>query len=117
MEFPKLFSSDELEDRMYDKPQVTLVAIEPDPRVVIKQHHPHISDKVELLWGTPELHNYLNSLIIDDRHYRTGETRQGFRPEVIAALMKLHQQHSDVIRQRHVELLNRQRIDIWTNSK
>jgi hypothetical protein len=109
MEFPKLFSSDEIDDRVYGNQPVTVVVAEPDPRDVIKQYHPHISTKIELLWGTPELHHYLNTVIMDNRHYRTGESRQGFRPEVINALLKLYQQHS--------ERLKQPKDDVWLNSK
>ena len=42
-----------------------------------------------MLWGNFELDEYLNRLILAGR-----EDREGFPREVMAALMKLHRQHS-----------------------
>jgi hypothetical protein len=58
---------------------------EPYPESWLERHHPHIVQKLVLLWGYPECLNFLKSLVIDWR----GD-RQGFRREVMAELVFLH---------------------------
>ncbi len=40
----------------------------------LEQHHDHILQKVEFLWGQPEIDDYLNDLLIDKRGGRRGFT-------------------------------------------
>lgn len=51
----------------------------------LKEVHPHIAIKVELLWGTEELDVYLSKLLLDTRDGQ----RQGFQPNVATLLMLL----------------------------
>ena len=50
----------------------------------IERAHPHIVDRLRLLWGYPEGGRYLAKLIIDSRGGRTG-----FSHEVMSELMVL----------------------------
>ena len=59
------------------------------PFVTIESRYPRIARSIEMLWGNVELDEYLNRLILAGR-----EDREGFPREVMAALMKLHRQHS-----------------------
>lgn len=65
--------------------------IEPDVSV-IKEHYPIISNKISALWGTIQLHKFLNQVIIDDRG-----NRQGFPQPVISALLRVYQYHTRLV--------------------
>lgn len=60
--------------------------------VTIKELYPNISNKIAALWGTVQLHKFLNQVIIDDRG-----NRQGFPQPIISALMRVFQNHSKVV--------------------
>lgn len=62
------------------------------PREVLKQKFPRILDKIELLWGTVELHHYFQQTQFMDR-----EKRQGFPDDVIDALGQLNNEHQDLL--------------------
>lgn len=94
--FPTLFDDDALEaaqrraepvpphviqkQKPQEKPQE-----KPYPESCLERHHPHIVEKLVLLWGYPECLDFLRSLVIDWRG-----NRQGFRREVMAELVFLH---------------------------
>lgn len=60
----------------------------------LEQHHDHILRKVDVIWGQPELDDYLNDLLIDKRG-----GRKGFAPQAI--------QEINVLREfRKIETLN-----------
>jgi hypothetical protein len=87
---------------------------EQNPLDVLKKHYPHIHIKVDLLWGSPELHEYLTRIIFDDRYDKDGgKPRQGFPKEVMAALLKLYNLHAEVI-SKHLKVTPH---DIWHNAK
>jgi hypothetical protein len=50
----------------------------------LERRHPHITERLHLLWGFPEGGRYLAKLIIDSRGGRTG-----FSPEVMSELLVL----------------------------
>ena len=62
------------------------------PFFIVRRLFPRIADAIELMWGNRELDDYLNKLILVDRADR-GD-RAGFPREVLAALLKLNNQHS-----------------------
>lgn len=110
---PVLFSEDELDEILYQT-----IAKEPEPVVydpmpIIEQHFPRIHMRIKLLWGSIELYNYLNDIILDDRHFANGQMRQGFPKEVLEALLHIHKLHTrlaGVIE--HIPV-----ADKWTNAK
>lgn len=65
-----------------------------DHLAIVNASFPRIAEAIKLLWGTPELHNYMTKLIVDDRHYETGTSRQGFPKDVMASLLAIFNKHS-----------------------
>lgn len=59
---------------------------------IIQENYPGIGNKITMLWGSVQLHKYLNQLIIDDR----GD-RQGFPAHVISALLRIFQFHTSLV--------------------
>jgi hypothetical protein len=57
---------------------------------VIEINYPHVFKQLRLLWGSSECDKYFTSLIINTR----SEPRNGFKPEVMDALLKLSKMHS-----------------------
>lgn len=55
------------------------------PESGLERHHPHIVEKLVLLWGYPECTGFLDSLVIDWRG-----NREGFKREVMDELLFLH---------------------------
>lgn len=53
---------------------------------IIRGSHPALADKIELLWGEPELISFLDSLMVSDR-----ENREGFSPLIFSALFMIQQ--------------------------
>lgn len=64
--------------------------------------YPHIFQKVEVLWGTVELHQYLDRLFSETRD----GTRKGFPPPVNIALIKLVNIHDDHLKSLGIKLIN-----------
>lgn len=62
---------------------------EEPPFFIVARLFPRIAAAIELMWGNRELDGYLHRLIMADR----GD-RAGFPMDVLAALLKLHNQHS-----------------------
>lgn len=87
--FPTLFDPDGS-----DQPTVPVTQPPVNHFVVVQAQFPKIAEAIKLLWGTPELQQYLTKLIMDDRHYDTGESRQGFPPVVMASLLAICNKHS-----------------------
>ena len=54
----------------------------------LDERHPHILERIAQLWGTSQIDQYLQELLLDTR----GD-RQGFAPEVMSDLMYLHGLH------------------------
>ena len=60
---------------------------------LIREHHPRIVEKIIQLWGSIELHNYLDSIIFDERG-----GRKGFPEPISAALFRIYETHGDLIK-------------------
>jgi len=58
------------------------------PKKLLKEKFPRILEKIEILWGTLELHKYFEETLYTDRR-----NRQGFPEDVMAALGELHNEH------------------------
>jgi hypothetical protein len=76
------------------KPQAETPPPKPQlpPREVLKQKFPRILEKINLLWGTLELHRYFQQTQFMDR-----EKRQGFPDDVIEALGQLNNEHQELL--------------------
>lgn len=73
------------------------------PREILKENFPRILDRINLLWGSKGLHNYFEQTLFSDR-----EKRQGFPPEVMAALAEIYNEHQQLL-MRHGII----RMDVW----
>jgi hypothetical protein len=60
--------------------------------LVIEARHPHIATKIDVLWGSRELNDYMHRLMTDTRD----GTRQGFAPEVAGAIFRIIQMHENL---------------------
>jgi hypothetical protein len=91
----------------FDKPQMPAAEVAPPtkipPRKVIGEKFPKILTRIELLWGSMELHNYLEHTLFTDR-----SNRQGFPVDVLQALGELHVEHTRLLKQK-----NMISVDIW----
>jgi hypothetical protein len=85
--FPPLLSDAEIEAGRKPAPGSGPPAYDPWPPLEAK--FPRIAKSVRELWGTPQLDDYLDRLLIDDR----GD-RHGFPPEVVEALLTLSHRHA-----------------------
>lgn len=65
------------------------------PRVVIGEKFPKILQRIEMLWCSLELHNYLEQTLFTDR-----SNRQGFPKEVMQALGEIHVEHTRILKQK-----------------
>jgi hypothetical protein len=63
------------------------------PRQVLADHFPHILERIELLWGSIELFDYLEHTLTTDR-----STRQGFPQNVVLALGEIHVEHTKLLK-------------------
>jgi hypothetical protein len=52
---------------------------------LIQEQYPRISEKINQLWGSPELRVFLDSILFDER----GD-RHGFPATVASALLRIH---------------------------
>lgn len=64
----------------------------------------HVSDRISLLWGYPELNKYFDDLVIDKRG-----GRQGFPEQVMSAIFFLQELHSTVVKP--------PQNDVWENKE
>jgi hypothetical protein len=55
------------------------------PESALERHHPHVVERLVLLWGFSECGTWLDSLVIDWRG-----NRNGFKREVMDELLFLH---------------------------
>lgn len=67
------------------------------PRQVIAAKYPKIMTRIELLWGSMELHNYLEHTVFTDR-----SNRQGFPVDVLKALGEIYAEHTQVLKQKKI---------------
>ncbi|MBI5891007.1 MAG: hypothetical protein HZB47_10045 [Nitrosomonadales bacterium] len=77
------------------------------PRQIIGEKFPKILTRIELLWGTLELHNYLEHTLFTDR-----SNRHGFPEDVLKALGEIHNEHIWLLKQK-----NMISVDIWDINK
>ncbi|MFZ2161907.1 MAG: hypothetical protein WAW02_06780 [Sideroxyarcus sp.] len=91
----------------FDKPVIaraeTPQAPKIPPRIIIGAKFPKILARIELLWGSIELHNYLEHTLFTDR-----SNRQGFPEDVLRALGEIHTEHIRVLKQKN--LIS---VDVW----
>ncbi len=73
------------------------------PRKVLGEKFPKILERIDLLWGSLELHNYLEQIIFTDR-----SNREGFSNDVMQALTEIHVEHKRILKLNKV--INE---DIW----
>lgn len=73
------------------------------PRDLLKEKFPRILERITLLWGSKELHAYFEQTLFMNR-----SGRQGFPPEVMAALGELYNEHQQLL-MRHGII----RQDVW----
>ena len=103
LEFPSLFSSQELDQQHIDQKAHLAPKVEQYyPLPVVEARFPRIAEAIQSLWGTPELDSYFDKLLIDER----GD-RAGFPAEVVQALLALSNQHIECFGYRTL-------ADAWT---
>ncbi|MGA7594463.1 MAG: hypothetical protein WCA64_04625 [Gallionella sp.] len=61
--------------------------------LLLIEKFPHVGNRIDLLWGTVDLQDYLNTLIVDER-----SGRKGFPHLVAGALLRIHTEHYKLIR-------------------
>ena len=86
--FPELHGDDEI-----GRPVRKAAPVEQHPFIVIQRDFPRVAEAIEMMWGSPELDNYFEKLIVADR----GD-REGFPKPVLAALLSLFRQHTNRFR-------------------
>ncbi len=73
------------------------------PREILQEKFPRILSKINLLWGTMELHHYFQQTQFMDR-----ESRQGFPPDVVEALGQINAEHEQLLLRSGIL-----RADVW----
>ncbi len=73
------------------------------PRKLIGEKFPKILARIEMLWCTLTLHNYLQQVLFTDRL-----NRQGFPEDVLQALGEIHIEHMQILKQNKII-----GVDIW----
>jgi hypothetical protein len=63
------------------------------PRVILRKKFPQILHRIEMIWGSIELHNYLEKTLTTER-----TNRQGFPQDVIQAISEIHMEHRAVLK-------------------
>ena len=61
--------------------------------LMLIEKYPHVGNRIELLWGTVDLQDYLNTLIVDER-----SGRKGFPHLVAGAILRIHTEHYKLIK-------------------
>jgi len=59
---------------------------------LILEHFPNIGKKITQLWGSVDLHNYLNSIVFDERG-----GRHGFPEAIVSALFRVSEAHKTLV--------------------
>jgi hypothetical protein len=67
------------------------------PRQVLQDRFPRILNRIEILWGSRELHQYLEQTLFSDR-----PARQGFPLDVMQALAEIHHEHTLYLKSRKI---------------
>ncbi len=90
-------------DEPGSKKAAPALPVEIPPRQIIKERSPRIYNSIEMLWGTPELQQYLEQTLFTDRN-----NRQGFPQETMSALMKIYAEHTKLLK-----VSGFSRDDVW----
>ncbi len=90
-------------DRLETRQEEALPPPKIPPRQVLAEKFPKILARIELLWCSPELHNYLEQTLFTDR-----SKREGFPKDVLQALGEIHIEHTRLLKEK--KLLG---DDIW----
>jgi len=90
---------DRLETRKVETPAPPKIP----PREILAAKFPKILERINLLWCSPELHNYLEKTLFTDR-----SNREGFPKDVLQALGEIHIEHTRLLKEK--KLLG---DDIW----
>ena len=59
---------------------------------VVNEHHPRIAKAIQTFWGHQDCVEYLQSLVLKG-YDSSGNSRVGFKPEVLSALINLASLH------------------------
>ena len=59
---------------------------------VVEQHHPRIAKAILTFWGHPDAVEYIQTLVLKG-YDSSGNSRVGFKPEVMSALINLASLH------------------------
>lgn len=94
----------------FDPPKVVKEEVTPapapvkiTPRQLIAEKYPKILERIELMWCSLELHNYLGQILFTER-----ANRQGFPKEVMQALSEIYSEHK-----RELQLKKMLSEDVW----
>ena len=60
--------------------------------IVVAHRHPHIAKAIAMFWGHQEAADYLRQLIFDGSDPKS-HTREGFKSDVLTALLNLQSLH------------------------
>lgn len=60
--------------------------------LILIETFPRIGNRIVLLWGTVDLQDYLNTLIVDERG-----GREGFPYAVAESLLRIHSEHHKMV--------------------
>ena len=60
--------------------------------LILIETFPRIGSRIIVLWGSADLQNYLNTLIVDERG-----GREGFPHPVADAILRVHSEHCKII--------------------
>jgi hypothetical protein len=66
-------------------------AIMHDLRLIL-EHYPNVGKKIAQLWGSLDLHHYLNSVVFDERG-----GRHGFPEAILSALFRVSEVHKTLV--------------------
>ena len=59
---------------------------------LILEHYPNVGKKIAQLWGSVDLHHYLNTVVFDDRGGRLG-----FPEAIVSALFRVSEVHKTLV--------------------
>ena len=73
---------------------------------------PHISDRIELLWGTWDLQQYLTRILFkEDR-----PNRHGFPTDIMSVLLKVYDMHSIIAPKTDPKAMRQPSPDPWAET-
>jgi hypothetical protein len=72
-------------------PHAFTAGIDEDVSLILEQY-PKVGEKIQKTWGSAGLHNYLESIIFDERG-----GRHGFPESVVSALFRIYEGHTTLL--------------------